>query len=78
MAAAARLQIDTVPVVIRCNGCHEVFTMEDHKFVCPHCQEPAIDLVSGRELLVASIEGETGDANDAVEHTRSPQHIGGQ
>jgi hydrogenase nickel incorporation protein HypA/HybF len=78
IAAGARLDIDTIPVAIRCQGCHQVFAMEDHKFVCPRCQEPAMDLVSGRELLVASIEGETGDEDDAGKHSRSPQHIGGQ
>ncbi len=78
MAAGARLDIDTIPVVLRCARCLEIFTVDDNKFLCPQCQEPVIDLVSGRELLVASIEGETGDEDDAGEHSRSPQHIGGQ
>ena len=78
IAAGARLDIDIIPVVARCQGCHQVFAIEDRKFACPHCQEPAVDLVSGRELLVASIEGETGDEDDAGDHSRSPQHPGGQ
>jgi hydrogenase nickel incorporation protein HypA/HybF len=61
VAAGARLDIETIPVVVRCHRCNENFTIEDHIFVCPECREPAIDLVSGRELLVASIEGETDD-----------------
>jgi hydrogenase nickel incorporation protein HypA/HybF len=71
LATGAALDIETVPAVVRCGQCDEAFTVDDHKFVCPQCQEPAIDLVSGRELLVASIEGETGDADDSGQHSRS-------
>ncbi|HBD08787.1 MAG TPA: hydrogenase maturation nickel metallochaperone HypA [Syntrophobacteraceae bacterium] len=69
MAAGARLDIETIPVVVRCPKCHEAFTIDDHMFVCPECGEPAIDLISGRELLVASIEGETGETDDPGEHS---------
>lgn len=69
MATGARLDIETIPVVVRCPMCRETFTIEDHMFVCPQCREPAIDLVSGRELLVASIEGETGETDDPGEHS---------
>jgi hydrogenase nickel incorporation protein HypA/HybF len=64
VADGARLDIETIPVVARCHHCNDNFTMENHMFVCPACQEPVIDLISGRELLVASIEGETGDTDD--------------
>lgn len=71
MAAGARLDIETIPAVARCSECLETFTIEDHVFVCPRCREPAIDLVSGRELLVASLEGETGETNDPGDHSCS-------
>jgi hydrogenase nickel incorporation protein HypA/HybF len=71
MAAGARLDIETIPAVARCSECRETFTIEDHMYVCPRCREPAIDLVSGRELLVASLEGETGETNDSGDHSCS-------
>jgi hydrogenase nickel incorporation protein HypA/HybF len=71
LAAGARLDIETIPAVARCSECRETFTIEDHVFACPRCREPAIDLVSGRELLVASLEGETGETDDPGEHSCS-------
>jgi hydrogenase nickel incorporation protein HypA/HybF len=61
MAAAAQLIIETVPIVVRCSFCANVFEVTDHVFICSQCQEPAMDMVSGRDLAVASIEGETGE-----------------
>lgn len=65
IASGASLEIETVPVVARCSGCGELFEVEDHVFLCPQCGQPTLDLVSGRELSVSSIEGETGDSDDA-------------
>jgi hydrogenase nickel incorporation protein HypA/HybF len=64
VVAGALLVIETLPVVARCPCCADVFEVTDHAFVCPQCQEPAMDLVSGRELTVLSIEGETGEGNE--------------
>ncbi len=71
IAAGARLDIETTPVVARCLQCLETFSVENHVFLCPNCHQPAMDLVSGRELLVASIEGETGETDDPGKHSSS-------
>jgi len=60
-ASGAVLEIETVPVVARCVPCGEVFEVENQVFLCPRCGEPVLDLVSGRDLSVMSIEGETED-----------------
>jgi hydrogenase nickel incorporation protein HypA/HybF len=57
------LEIETVPVVVRCHRCQILFEVEDHIYLCPECGEPSMDLISGRELTVLSIEGETGEGN---------------
>ncbi len=78
IAAGAVLQIESVPVVARCSACRELFEVENHVFLCPQCDEPALELVSGRELSLTSIEGETGDSNDADENPSGAQHSAGQ
>jgi hydrogenase nickel incorporation protein HypA/HybF len=60
----ARLDIETVSVSARCTHCQQVFVVADKIFLCPHCQEPGVELVSGRELTLVSIEGETGENDD--------------
>jgi hydrogenase nickel incorporation protein HypA/HybF len=61
IATGAALEIETVPVVARCSGCKFVFEVENQVFLCPQCGEPSLDLISGRDLSLVSIEGEIGD-----------------
>jgi hydrogenase nickel incorporation protein HypA/HybF len=62
--AGARLDIETVSVRALCNHCAQAFAIADKVFLCPHCQEPGVELLSGRELTLMSIEGETGENDD--------------
>lgn len=64
IAAGAVMEIETVPVVARCDHCDLLFEVENHSFICPECDEPTLNLVSGRELSLINIEGETGDDHD--------------
>lgn len=57
IASGATLDIETVPAVARCPRCKIFFEVEDQIFLCPECDEPTMDLVSGRELTLLSIEG---------------------
>ena len=61
VASGAALQIETVPIVARCGACGVLFEVENQIFLCPECGEPVFEIVSGRELSVVGIEGETGD-----------------
>ncbi len=63
IAAGAVLEIESVGIVGRCEKCDLTFDVQDQVFLCPRCGEPIIELVSGRELSVLSIEGETGEEN---------------
>ena len=78
IAAGAGIEIETLPVVARCQDCGTLFEVEDLVFICPHCQAPALELVSGRELTLLNIEGETGDHDGAVEDTGGAEHSSGQ
>jgi len=55
----AKLKIERVPLVVRCNKCAESFhvNIRDSKKVdCPKCQGTEFSYVSGREYTVDSME----------------------
>jgi len=62
-AEQAVLDIETVPVVMRCPLCEEIFEMEDRLDLCPRCGPvvSGLSLISGREMTVMSIEGRGKD-----------------
>jgi hydrogenase nickel incorporation protein HypA/HybF len=54
--AGSELHIEEVPVVVSCRDCQEQWTIEEPAFQCQNCQGTSIDIVSGRELDIESIE----------------------
>ena len=52
----AELIIDEIPVVAKCNACGVRWTVESPVFICNQCQSGKIELLSGRELDIESIE----------------------
>lgn len=46
------------PAEVRCRVCSTVFAPENLNLTCPSCQERKIEIISGRELYVESIEVE--------------------
>ena len=54
--AGARLNLEETPVVVQCGECGESSTIEKPPFVCSGCGNGGIEIVSGRELMVVSIE----------------------
>ena len=61
VASGAVIEIENVGVTARCDKCDFSFEVRDHVFLCPRCGEPALQMLSGRELTIMSIEGETGE-----------------
>jgi hydrogenase nickel incorporation protein HypA/HybF len=59
----AELCIEEIPVVARCNGCGEKWTIDGPAFSCPACNSGKIDILSGRELNIESIEVADEDGN---------------
>ncbi len=78
IASDAVLEIETAPVVARCPDCNLLFEVEDLIFLCPQCEKPAFEVVSGRDLLLMSIEGETGDEDGGDKDTPSSEHPSGE
>jgi hydrogenase nickel incorporation protein HypA/HybF len=61
IASGAVLEIETLPVVARCSACELDFEVEHEVFLCARCGQPTLELVSGRELSLVNLEGETRD-----------------
>lgn len=55
-AAGATLDIEVVPVTVRCAGCDATFTPSSAFYECPHCHEPSCEVRAGREIEVSSLE----------------------
>jgi hydrogenase nickel incorporation protein HypA/HybF len=59
-AEGAELEIQELAVVARCDGCDHQWEIENAVFNCPRCGSGAIEMLSGRELDIDSIELEEG------------------
>jgi hydrogenase nickel incorporation protein HypA/HybF len=58
VAADAELDLEIVPVKMKCIRCHRVFRVSKNNFVCDQCGSADLDILNGKELFVKSIEGE--------------------
>ena len=52
----AELAIEELPVVARCRECRNQWTVTEPVFTCSACRSGSIDILSGRELDITSIE----------------------
>lgn len=53
---SARLEVEEVPVVGACRSCGAALTLEGLPFVCAACGSPDLEMKSGRELVIESLE----------------------
>ena len=58
IAGQARLQIEDVPLKVRCQKCGAETVKDDVVFICAKCGSRELETVSGTELLLAKIEME--------------------
>jgi len=57
IAKGASLVIEHVPVVVRCLSCGEQSKVNKLEiYTCPKCKEHTVELISGKEFFVDSIE----------------------
>lgn len=64
-AEGARLEIITIPAVIRCRACSADFHLT-HNWTCPSCASMGGEVRSGREFYVESIEVEEEGNTDTL------------
>lgn len=58
LAQGAELIIEVIPVQILCHTCQQQHTVTDNFYVCPNCNSADIEIITGKEIVLASIEGE--------------------
>lgn len=63
--AGAKLAIEEVPVVARCRDCNSRWTIDEPVFVCKTCESGSLEILSGRELDIESIEVLEEEKNDS-------------
>jgi len=57
-AEEATLDFRLVPAELRCRDCLTAFKPKDSAWVCPNCKGVSLDVISGQECYVESIEVE--------------------
>ena len=60
-AEGSRLNIEEIAVSARCNSCGESWEFSEPVFQCPKCSGTKVEMLSGRELDIESIELEEGE-----------------
>ena len=50
------LDIEEIPVTLRCRTCSAQWRVNGPDFTCKTCNAAAVDIISGRELDIVSIE----------------------
>lgn len=59
IAEGAELEVEYVPIKVKCSGCgHEYTAPDQYSMFCPECNFFGGQMMSGKELLVESIEVE--------------------
>ena len=58
IAAQASLSFQHPPTRLRCRKCATTFSPNNLDWTCRNCHEPTIEVISGRECYVESIEVE--------------------
>lgn len=58
VARDAELSIEIVPVRMKCVKCGADINIEHNNYYCSECGADDLEMISGRELYIQSIEGE--------------------
>ena len=64
----AMIHIEEIPIVVRCADCNDEYTIDEPMFTCRTCSGGSLEIISGRELDIHSIEIVDEDNIDAVRH----------
>ncbi len=60
--AGAELAIEETPILARCKDCDARWTIDEPVFTCTSCGGGRLEILSGRELDIVSIEVAEGEA----------------
>lgn len=57
-AEEATIDFKLVPAELRCRNCLTNFNPQDSLWICPNCQSSSVEVISGRDCYIESIEVE--------------------
>ncbi len=58
VAGGAQVNIEILPVKMKCIDCGNDFQVIDNRFACDICGSTDLGIIQGKELFIKSIEGE--------------------
>ncbi len=81
-AGEAAIEIEEVSARFRCKGCGVESEINNPPFLCPSCEAPDVEVVSGDQVLVDEVELEDGvtlrrlivDADEILEEHMREHH----
>jgi hydrogenase nickel incorporation protein HypA/HybF len=72
IAEGATLEMETLPIRIRCRACGAESSASANKLICGECSDWHTDIISGDEMLLASLELITDSRNTSP---KEPAHV---
>ncbi len=54
----ARLETEIIPLKLKCSDCGADYIADEYNFICEFCGSVNIEIVTGMEIFIKSIEGE--------------------
>ena len=57
IAAGAELIINTIPITVNCHNCNKQFTVSENIYICPDCDSGSLEILTGKEVILESIDG---------------------
>jgi hydrogenase nickel incorporation protein HypA/HybF len=64
LLSGAELEIEETPVIARCKDCDARWTIAEPVFTCSSCNGVSLEILSGRELDIVSIEIAEEEGNE--------------
>jgi len=71
IAAGAALEIEEVPIHVRCGACRVESNLDDPVYICPACGSTQLVQLTGGELILKSLEIDDGRDSGPSEHPQS-------
>ncbi len=64
-AEGAELELIEIEALAHCRNCENEFTPEIANYMCPKCTQANVEIVQGRDIILASLECDTEDEETA-------------